>query len=133
MIGSCARVRGQDTGSLPGERPSPNRSSATPAPSVPGSHDATIASVSALRGVEDQRTARDDDHDAPLRRCAHVVDRRHGRAESCMSLTGRGCRCRRGQTPIAGRDVALALRVRRLADDHDAVASCGIGAEASWL
>ena len=36
--------------------------------------------------------------------------------------------------PLRAADVAEALGVRRLADDHDAdVASCGIGAEASSL
>src|SRR4051794_11003672 len=45
LIGSCATVRGQVTGSLPVNSRLPNSTSATPSPSLPGSQLATSASM----------------------------------------------------------------------------------------
>ena len=46
LIGSCATVRGQVTGSLPVKGRTPNSVSATPVPSLPGSQAATRPSIS---------------------------------------------------------------------------------------
>src|SRR5262245_15455623 len=45
LIGTCASVRGQVIGNLPVKGRSPKSTSATPAPSRPGNHAATSASI----------------------------------------------------------------------------------------
>ena len=90
LIGSCASVRGQDTDSLPVNGRVPNSVSATPAPSLPGSQAATIASAS-VRRAGSRMSGRPDTITMTHRFAAAqtLSTAAWSAAESCMSLTGR--------------------------------------------
>src|SRR5665647_2682785 len=91
LIGSCARVRGQVTGSFPLKGTFPKRVSATPAPSLPGSQAATSPSISdsclgsKINGRPETTTTT---HFAAAEQTVSTAAL--SVAESCMSLTGRG-------------------------------------------
>ena len=91
LIGSCATVRGQVTGSWPVNGRLPNSTSATPAPSLPGSQLATSASMccSIVGGMIIGRP--ETTSTTHLDAWAHTVFTAAVSApESCMVFGGRG-------------------------------------------
>src|SRR3954451_11154371 len=91
LIGSCATVRGQVTGSFPLNGFLPNSTSATPSPSLPGSQLATSASMFArmLCGMIMGRP--DTTSTTHLAALAHTVfTAAASLSERCMVFGGRG-------------------------------------------
>src|SRR4030081_408823 len=135
LIGSCASVRGQDTESLAGNGRGPKSVSATPAPSLPGSQAATIASAS-LRWAGSRISGRPDTITLTHRFAAAqtLSTAALSAAESCMSLTGRGTLWSPGSYAHWGPKTSPKPSEYGVSPTTTMpVALCGIGAEASWL